>query len=114
MANYDVEAHTHTLSVWPRTHIPGTELCFFFLAPYARTTREAEAFLSLENQGRKGSLRSRLIKTFQVNTQYKSLMAFLFFLGLDPAYKREFQMSKRVRVIPIKVIGGNEARPQYL
>ena len=30
-----------------------------FLAPYARTTRYEEAFCSLENQGKKGSLRSR-------------------------------------------------------
>ena len=30
-----------------------------FLAPYARTTPYEEAFFSLENQGKKGSLRSR-------------------------------------------------------
>ena len=34
-------------------------LCFLFLAAYARTTRYEEAFFSLENQGKKGSLRSR-------------------------------------------------------
>ena len=36
------------------THIPGKEECFvfLFLAPYARTTRYEEAFLSLENQGK--------------------------------------------------------------
>ena len=51
---------------WPitmlnHTHLPGTEKCFvfLFLAPYARTTRYEEAFFSLENQGKKGSLRSR-------------------------------------------------------
>ena len=45
--------HTHT-------NIPGTEnVLFLFLAPYARTIRYEEAFLSLENQGKKGSLRSR-------------------------------------------------------
>ena len=33
--------------------------CFLFLAPYARTTRYEEAFFPLENQGKKGSLRSR-------------------------------------------------------
>ena len=32
---------------------------FLFLAPYARTTRYEEAFCSLENQGKKGSPRSR-------------------------------------------------------
>ena len=48
--------HTHTNT---HTHIPGTEKCFFFLAPYARTTRYEEAFFSLENQGKKGPLRSR-------------------------------------------------------
>ena len=32
---------------------------FLFLAPYARTTRYEEAFFSLENQGKNGSLRSR-------------------------------------------------------
>ena len=32
---------------------------FLFLAPYARTTRYEEAFFSLENQGKKDSLRSR-------------------------------------------------------
>ena len=32
---------------------------FLFLAPYARTTRYEEAFFSLENQGKKGSFRSR-------------------------------------------------------
>ena len=34
-------------------------LGFLFLAPYARTTRYEEDFFSLENQGKKGSLRSR-------------------------------------------------------
>ena len=43
--------HTHT---WYRIMF-----CFLFLAPYARTTRYEEAFFSLENQGKKGSLRSR-------------------------------------------------------
>ena len=33
-------------------------LGFLFLEPYARTTRYEEAFVSLENQGKKGSLRS--------------------------------------------------------
>ena len=33
--------------------------CFLFLAPYARTTRYEKAFFPLENQGKKGSLRSR-------------------------------------------------------
>ena len=32
---------------------------FLFLAPYARTTRYEEASFSLENEGKKGSLRSR-------------------------------------------------------
>ena len=32
---------------------------FFFLAPYARTTRYEAAFFSLENQRIKGSLSSR-------------------------------------------------------
>ena len=32
---------------------------FLFLAPYVRTTRYKEAFFSLENQGKKGPLRSR-------------------------------------------------------
>ena len=34
-------------------------LYFLVLAPYARTTRYEEFFFSLENQGKKGSLRSR-------------------------------------------------------
>ena len=32
---------------------------FLFLAPDARTTRYKEAYFPLENQGKKGSLRSR-------------------------------------------------------
>ena len=43
------QTHKHT---WCRRM-----LCF--LAPYARTTRYEEAFFSSENQGKKGSLRSR-------------------------------------------------------
>ena len=43
--------HTHT---WYRRIF-----CFIFVAPYARTTRCEEAFFSLENQGKEGSLRSR-------------------------------------------------------
>ena len=41
--------HTHTYRIMS---------CFLFLAPYARTTRYEEAFFPLENQGKKGSLRS--------------------------------------------------------
>ena len=43
------------------THIPGTQeyFAFLFFAPYARTTRYEETYFSLENQGQKGSLRSR-------------------------------------------------------
>ena len=57
---------------WPttmlnHTHIPESHTYpwyrimfgFLFLAPYARTTRYEEAFFSLENQGKQGSLRSR-------------------------------------------------------
>ena len=45
--------HTHK---HPRHRIM---FCFLFLAPSARTTRYEEACFSLENQGKKGSLRSR-------------------------------------------------------
>ena len=42
------------------THIQNNVLFFIlFLAPYARTTCYDEAFFSLENQGKTGSLRSR-------------------------------------------------------
>ena len=48
--------YTHT-STWYR------RMCvcvfYFFLAPYVRATRYEEAFFPLENQGKKGSLRSR-------------------------------------------------------
>ena len=51
---------------WPITMLNHTHIhteyvmfCFLFLAPYARTTRYEEAFSSLENQGKNGSLRSR-------------------------------------------------------
>ena len=49
---------------WPstmlnRTHTYRIMFCFLFVAPYARTTRYEEAFFSLQNQGKKGSLRSR-------------------------------------------------------
>ena len=51
---------------WPITMLNHTHnhtyiimFCFLFLAPYARTTRYEEAVFSLENQGKKGSLRSR-------------------------------------------------------
>ena len=40
-------------------YIQNNVLFFLFLAPYARTTRYEEAFFPLENQGKKGSLRSR-------------------------------------------------------
>ena len=53
---------------------------YLFLAPYARTTRYEEAFLSLENQGKKGSLRSRaslLILYHRVHTtEYAPVLAF--------------------------------------
>ena len=42
-----------------RTHTYRIMFCFLFVAPYARTTRYEEAFFSLQNQGKKGSLRSR-------------------------------------------------------
>ena len=48
---------------WPITTLNNTymqnNVLFLFLAPYARTTRYEEAFFSLENRGKKGSLRSR-------------------------------------------------------
>ena len=40
-------------------YIVQKNIYFFFLAPYARTTLYEEAFFSLENQGKKGWLRSR-------------------------------------------------------
>ena len=40
---------------------------FLFLAPYARTTRYEEAFFPLENQGKKGSLRSRASLLYVTN-----------------------------------------------
>ena len=49
---------------WPITMLNHTQshvqknVLFLFLEPYARTTRYEEAFVSLENQGKKGSLRS--------------------------------------------------------
>ena len=46
--------HQHT-----QTSLVQNNVWFLFLAPYARTTRYEEAFLSLENQGKTGSLRSR-------------------------------------------------------
>ena len=42
-----------------QTSLVQNNVWFLFLAPYARTTRYEEAFFSLENQGKKGSLRSR-------------------------------------------------------
>ena len=47
-ANYDVESHKHR-----------GYYIYIYLAPYARTSRYEEAFSSLENQGKKGSLRPR-------------------------------------------------------
>ena len=38
--------HTHT-------HTPGTEVFFFFLAPYARTTRYEEAFFPWKTKEKK-------------------------------------------------------------
>ena len=46
---------------WPITMLNRTYIilfCFLFLAAYARTTRYEEAFSPLENQEKKGSLRS--------------------------------------------------------
>ena len=48
---------------WPimmlnHTCLVQNNVLFFIFAPCARTTRYEEAFFSLENQGKKGSLRS--------------------------------------------------------
>ena len=51
------QSHTQSQT---QTSLVQNNACFFlFLAPYARTTRYEEAFFSLENQGKKGSLHSR-------------------------------------------------------
>ena len=51
----NTQSHNHTHKhPWYRIMF-----CFLFLAPYARTTRYEEAVFSLENQGKRGSLRSR-------------------------------------------------------
>ena len=52
--------HTHIADSPTQTSLVQNNVCFFlFSAPYARTTRYEEAFFALENQGKKGSLRSR-------------------------------------------------------
>ena len=50
---------------------------FLFLAPYARTTRYEEALFSLENHGKKGSLRSRA-----------SFLHFFLFQNFQPGWER--------------------------
>ena len=54
-----IQNRTTTQSHTQTSLVQNNVLFFIFLAPYARTTRYEEAFFPLENQGKKGSLRSR-------------------------------------------------------
>ena len=64
--------HTHKHTLYRRM------FCFLFLAPYARTTRYEEFLFSLENQGQKGSLRSRASWLLNISSELAFEKKWLF------------------------------------